>query len=257
MPLGRWLAERIDSVRINDVLLKRSTGWSRWVKSRRPGMGPVIACGNVFLRASHSRILMFPRAADWRDWELTCFRLLNGPTAECGSDAPSRLWFDELPGRRLADLARDGALGLDAVTAAAAELKRAHALGFPALGGTWSHGDPHLSNILFDAAAGRCRLLDFEARHEAGLPALERRADDLLVFLLDLSGKVAEAGLPPLAAAFVRAYGDSQATARLRERLRPPRGWEAVLWQTRSGCPDRGTLDRRVRLLHAATGGPG
>ena len=39
---------------------------------------------------------------------------------------------------------------------------------------------------MYDPASDRARLIDFELVHRPHIPAVERQADDLLVFLLDI-----------------------------------------------------------------------
>jgi hypothetical protein len=52
------------------------------------------------------------------------------------------------------------------------------------------HGDPHMDNVIYDHATDRALLIDFEVIHDKSVPAGARHADDLLVFLQDLMGRV-------------------------------------------------------------------
>ena len=74
--------------------------------------------------------------------------------------------------------------------AAGSEYRRAHHFKYQEFGRGWSHGDASMTNVIYDEKADRARLIDFEIRHERRLPAAARHADDLLVFLLDMVGRV-------------------------------------------------------------------
>ena len=76
------------------------------------------------------------------------------------------------------------------IQAAGKELRRAHGLWSSELGDYWSHGDPHLENLLYDLESDQARLIDFELIHDKCMSAVKRHADDLLVFLQDLMGCV-------------------------------------------------------------------
>ena len=92
----------------------------------------------------------------------------------------------------------------------------------------------HLKNLLYDASGQRAWLIDFETRHEEGMVAEARHADDLLVFLMDLEGRVPEGQSGGLSEAFLRAYGREDVLRVLLARLQPPRGLERALWKSRS-----------------------
>jgi hypothetical protein len=232
------MALALAAVRVHAVHLETQAGRALWVKRRRLGMGAVIAAGNVFLRLSRSRIRMSASRARWRDWELASFRLLY-PDRIAEPREGGAIALEALPGEGLDRLAARGGLTPSVAEAAARELRRAHALVPPGGTGPWSHGDAHLKNVLHDAAGGRAWLIDFETRHEAGMAPEARHADDLLVFLLDLAGRVPEGEAETLSRAFLGAYGREDVLRALLERLRPPRGLERALWLSRSGhLPD-------------------
>jgi hypothetical protein len=237
----------IDSVRIHRV-------WSeegRIYKERRLGMGMMIAAGNVFLRLSRSRIVMFPFTAHWRAWELHCFSLVNGDAFACGSHGARAIWTERIPGTSLFDHAARRTLDEAMLRATGAELARAHALHSKARGGPWSHGDPHLKNVLWDAAGGRARLIDFETAHDDGLEPIARHADDLLVLTLDLLGRTEEHA-PRFVRALLEGYDRREVAAALKARLVVPRGLELVLWHTRSNFVATEVLAARIEALRAA-----
>jgi hypothetical protein len=227
------LALAIEAVHVNTVRPETRPGLALWVKRRRFGMGLVIAAGNVFLRLSRSRIRMFVSRARWQDWELASFRLLH-PERAAESREGGAIALESLPGESLDKLLARGQLTPAMVEAAAHELRRAHALELPGSPGPWSHGDVHLKNLLYEEAGQRAWLIDFETRHEKGMAAEARHADDLLVFLMDLEGRVPEGQSGGLSEAFLRAYGREDVLRALLARLQPPRGLERALWKSRS-----------------------
>jgi hypothetical protein len=144
-------------------------------------------------------------------------------------------------------------LDAQALRAAARELRRAHGLrGGEFGGGFWSHGDPHLGNVVYDKAADRARLVDFEIIHKKSLSALERHADDLLVFLQDLVGHVSREKWLPLALCFVTAYGRDDVIAELTKLLVVPRGITGMWWKLRTEYLSRREPVRRFAALRRA-----
>ena len=246
MTPSQSLAKLIDSVRIHRV-------WSdanRIYKQRRHGMGFMIAAGNVFLRLSRSRIVMFPFTAHWRAWELHCFALVNGDAFASGRHGARAIWTERIPGTSLSDHSDRGTLDESMLHATGVELARAHQLHSKALDGPWSHGDPHLRNVLWDPDQRRARLIDFETAHEDGLDPISRHADDLLVLTLDLLGRSEQA--PTFVRALLAGYARPHVIEALKSRLVTPRGFELVLWHTRTSFLPRDVLAARVDTLRAS-----
>jgi hypothetical protein len=244
------LAHLIDGVPINTTRRVWVGGRAYLVKQRRPGRGLLIAGGNLFLKASASRIQMFRSAQAWQAWELACYRHLYG--CEGRAVGANTLWLPALPGESLKSYLLMGKLNTTMLQTAARELRRAHSLKFPLLKALWSHGDLHLDNVLYDAETGRASLVDFETRHESSLSSEERHADDLLVLLLDLLGRADTRHWQEWSETFLTAYGQWPVLRCLHERLHPPRGLEAALWKTRTAhAPDR-LLRERLKSLRAS-----
>lgn len=249
---GAILARAIDSVHVNRCWRDRR-GWRDvWIKRRRPGADPIVLAGNVFLALSNSRIRMFPSARRWVRWELSSFQLVNGDRFASSVLDERAIWLETIPGQSLREIctSRLGNEGLPAVVAAAREFARAHALTCPLRRAPWSHGDPHLANVLYDAANDRARLIDFETAHEPRMVADERHADDLLTLSLELMAK--SRGAAP-AAEFLRSYqcarGDKAVIERVVRRLWLPTGLELVLWQTRTDHASRESIETWLREL--------
>lgn len=241
----------IDAVRVNVTQPQIISGRTFWLKRRRPGFGSIIAAGNIFLKWSNSHILMFPKVAAWQDWELHSYRLLYGDDFPCEKVGSRAIRIPQVPGQRLSHYHDNGALSETMFQAAAHEFRRVHRLISPLMGSGWSHGDPHLDNVLYDAETGQAHLIDFETRHETGLQAEARWADDLLVFLLDLLGKDPTENWQKYSQIFLAAYGDGDVLRHLADRLTLPYGLERVLWKTRTHYLNTHSLKARLVQLRA------
>lgn len=224
-------------------------------KRRRRAAWLVMRVANAFFRLARNPVEAIVDDAEWRMWEVDCFRLLHGPEFTAGLDRNGTPFVSVLPGGDLSRHLAAGTLRAEHLAAAGAELRRAHALHSPHYGGGWSHGDPHTGNFLFDAATGRARLVDFEMRHHRGLPEARRHADDLLVMLQDVCGRCAGDAWLPLAEAFFAGYGRREIIVLLADLLRVPRGMPRVWWAVRTSWMRRGELERRVEALRAAISG--
>ena len=137
------------------------------------------------------------------------------------------------------------------LVAAAKELRRAHGRTCETFEGPWSHGDSHLGNFVYDGAAGRARVIDFEVQHHPTLTADERHTDDLLVFLQDLVGRISRELWLPSARVFLAAYERPEMVARLRERLVAPVGVARIWWAVRTTYLPPAELERRLAALRA------
>lgn len=241
------LAHLIDAVRVNAVTREERAGKLVWVKRRKPLMDAVIAGGNIFLILSNSRIKMFPNCQEWQEWELESYRLLYGQLQ--GGLERRGFWIEDLPGQVLLKILSDGNLSIPMLRAAALEFRRAHSLFCPKLQDYWSHGDPHLSNVLYDSQTNSAALIDFETKHQQSLTAQDRHADDLLVFILDLLGRVPSANWPQFGVEFLTTYGRYDVLQRVKQRLGVPQGLERVLWATRTDYLPTRELEGRLKSL--------
>lgn len=238
-----WLGRAIAAVRVNAVYRDRH---GAWIKRRRFGMDAVIATGNLFLKWSRSRIVMFSAYSAWQAREVTAVCALHGEGA-AWVVSPRAVGFRSLPGESLRDLLARDALTPEALIAAGRELARTHALTIAS--GAFSHGDPHTGNVLYDRDAARAHLIDFETEHEPGLSVGERHADDLLVLLLDLLGRSHDDAWPAYARALLDGYARPEVLGELDARLVVPRGLERALWATRTEFLATGALRERLGWL--------
>lgn len=242
-------AERI---KVNSIACETRDGRRLWIKHRRRSARLTLACANRFFRLAGNPVRALIDLPAWQCWEVECFRQMHGEHYQAFADGARAVAAEEVPGVSLAHHL-DRATLTPAMTAAAGrELCRCHATRCAAFRAQWSHGDPHAGNFLYDPGADRARLIDFEVMHEAALPAQERHADDLLVFLQDVVGRVSAEAWLPLATAFLHAYDRPEVVARLVPRLVLPRGIPRLWWAVRTTYLPGVELSRRLELLRDA-----
>jgi hypothetical protein len=230
---------RLNTVIERDGVFRKKRAW--WAPL-------VIAGGEVFLALSDGRIRMPPRPSTWRAWEVRCSRLLGGDAWTEGGWLCTR----RVAGRALRERERVGALTLADIAAGARAMKRAHSVTCDWYGGPWSHGDPHLGNIVVDDEGGGT-LIDFETRHVRSLDAAGRHGDDLATMLLDLAGLADEPFERARAAIDAYAPGGNVARA-LRERLVVRRGLPGVLVATRTHHMPVRALEARLERIRTLCG---
>ena len=245
---GSW----IDRIKINALTREIRDGQPLWVKRRTPSARAIIHAANSFFWLVGNPVVVLGHPDEWRRWEIACFHRLHGDAFRVFADGAHAICAEEMPGTNLSQHLDAGTLTSAMVAAAARELRRAHAGECPTFEGLWSHGDPHLGNFIYDAAHDRARLIDFEVRHRQGIGARERHADDLLVFLQDLVGRVSRAEWLPLSRAFLAAYGDTEIVALVAARLVRPRGIASLWWAVRTTYLTSRELGERLGSLRTA-----
>ena len=85
--------------------------------------------------------------------------------------------------------------------------------------------------------------------HDRCLSSAERHADDLLVFLQDLVGRISADRWLPAAACFLQSYQHREVIEALKRRLVVPKGVPRVWWAIRTSYIKPSELNRRVALL--------
>lgn len=220
-----------------------------WIKRRRATAAGIIAGANVFFRLAHAPVRAIADVAKWQRWEIDCFARLHGDGFRAFESGPAAVAAEELPGVNLTVFLDDGTITPAMSAAAGRELRRAHECGCAEFSGPWSHGDPHAGNFIFEEAHQRARLIDFEVMHARELPAIERHADDLLVFLQDLVGRIRVDLWLPCALAFLSAYGRAEVRSVLLEKLSAPRGCARIWWIVRTNYLRPAELTRRLEAL--------
>jgi hypothetical protein len=239
----------VDRIKINAVSREWRDGRALWIKRRRWTARPIMACANRFFRLAGNPIQALDDPATWQRWEVDSFLRLHGGQYRAFADGARAVAVEEVPGESLSHHLHAGTLTPRMLEAAGRELRRAHAVECATFRGPWSHGDPHAGNFVYDAAADRTRLIDFEVMHDPAIGAEERHADDLLILLQDMLGRISAGQWLPLAHAFFAGYARPHIVARLRQKLVMPRGLPRVWWAVRTTYLQSAELERRIVAL--------
>lgn len=242
----------VDRIKVNALFREIRDGRPMWIKRRHWMAGPILASANAFFRAAGNPVRALNDFDAWQRWEVECFLALHGDRFLAYADGPRAVAAEEVPGVNLSHHFSAGTLTPAMLAAAAVEMRRAHARPCAHFGAAWSHGDPHAGNFVYEEAGNRARLIDFEVQHHATLSADERHADDLLVFLQDMVGRIAPERWLPCARGFLAVYERPEIVARLRGRLVAPRGIARVWWAVRTTYLAPAELARRLAELRAS-----
>jgi hypothetical protein len=242
----------IGGIKINSINLEQRGNRLMWVKRRQLGSGLIAVFANLFFLLAQARLHLWISLRKWQSWEVACFRLLYGQTVEVFSEGRRTVCVEIVPGKSLREWVIESPFAIQAIQAAGKELRRAHGLWSSELGDYWSHGDPHLENLLYDLESDQARLIDFELIHDKSMPAIKRHADDLIVFLQELMGCVSAEQWVPFSLALIEAYNEPQVLAEVRRRLAAPRGWSAIWWKLRTDYLQSGIMTDRLETLNAA-----
>ncbi len=221
----------IERIKINAISREMRQGRAVWIKRRRPFAVPLLVGANGFFSLAETPVRAIADRAEWQRWEIGSFALLHGPEGfRAFADDANSVGADEMPGINMTRHLDGGTLTPRMAASAARELRRAHAANSEVFGGLWSHGDPHMGNFIYDEDQDRTRIIDFEVIHDQGLSARDRHADDLLVFLQDMVGRICPDRWLPCARAFLEAYDSPEILRLLEPRLSPPRKIVPRLW---------------------------
>ena len=229
------LAQLIDHIAINQT----TTIEGYLFKRRKRGRSWIIIFGNIFLKLSNSKILMFPSTKAWQKHEYKSYLCLYGGGCEIVDGDTLRIHPFE--GQSIRDYLQEDAITTAMMTAFSHELRRVHQLD------NWSHGDLHTHNVLWDGQ--RIRFIDFETYHQRAMTIHERHADDLLVFLLDFMGRCSSDNWLSHCQTLIASYNDHEVLQHLQDRLYMPRGLELVLWKTRTNYLPNHSLADRLNTL--------
>lgn len=250
--LAKVTSTAIESIKINAISLQIRGNRIMWVKRRRLGSGLIALLANLFFFLSRAPIHLWINLKKWQSWEVACFRLLYDRSFCVFPEGRRTVCVDQVPGKSLLDYANCGMLTIREIEAAGRELRRAHGLWCAEFRDYWSHSDPHLDNLIYDTETDRVRLIDFELIHHKSLSALERHADDLVVFLQDLMGRVSTEQWLHFAIGFINAYDRPAVTDEVRGRLMVPNGCAAIWWKLRTHYLDWKEMSERVDALSTA-----
>src|SRR5438874_7645664 len=244
----------VESLKINSIT-ERARRDRRVVIKRRNIYGERAAgLINFYFRAAGIPIRYLSDVREWRRWEARCFQMLNRGRFRAKVADSRTVRLDKLPGDNLWDHMNRGTLTPRMLKAAGREYRRAHDFKSEEFGSGWSHGDASMTNVIYDEKTGRARLIDFEIRHEKSLPTTARQADDLLVFLLDMVGRIPNRQWLPFAICFLRAYGDAAVIREFIKRLVLPTGLALIWWNVRTNFTGTAKVNRRSQALARSIG---
>jgi Phosphotransferase enzyme family len=246
--LQRVVACLMNRVRVNQIQQSVQDGLPVFIKRRRAGGSIVIWFANRFLALARSGICMFVRTDAWVDWEVHCSRLLYPERAAVKKGLGPSVVVPKVCGISLRELLHRGEASARAFVAAARELRRVHQIPCSYYQEAWSHGDLHLDNVMYDQAAGRAVLIDFDTRHEFGLGRTQRHGDDLKVMLLELIGMPDEQWREP-AIALIEEYRESTVLIELDQQLVVPRGFAKILWHVRTNGSSTRQVEQRLESV--------
>lgn len=242
----------VDRIRINETFRETRADRIVWIKRRRRSAAPILACANQFFRLADNPVRAIGDLAEWQSWEVECFDQLHGGSFRAFAEGERGVGADEIPGVNLTVPLDADRLEPTMSAAAGREMRRAHSWQCAGLPGGWSHGDPHLGNFIYETSTDRARIIDFEVRHEGGIGADARHADDLLVFLQDMVGRISAERWLPNAHAFLAGYDRPETVARLKPMLRLPGGIPRLWWMVRTSYLASAELRQRLKALSSA-----
>jgi tRNA A-37 threonylcarbamoyl transferase component Bud32 len=244
----------VESLKINSITEKARRDRRVVIKRRNVYGERAAALINFYFRAAGIPIRYVSDVREWRRWEARCFQMLNRDGFRARVTDSRTVTLDKLPGDNLWDHMNSGTLTPRMLKATGREYRRAHHFKSEEFGSGWSHGDASMTNVIYDEKTERARLIDFEIRHEKSLPATARHADDVLVFLLDMVGRVPARHWVPFAICFLRAYNDPAVMRELKKRLVVPSGLAVIWWNVRTNFTGGAKVNRRFQALRRAIG---
>jgi hypothetical protein len=192
---------------------------------------------NLYFRIAGLPIRFWTKTETWQRWEVECFRMLNGDQFRASRSRDNAILVDKLPGESLWEHLRRSTLTRQMMEAAGREFRRAHQFWSNEFRGPWSHGDAGMANVIYDKS----------------LPARSRRADDLLIFLLDVLATAPGRQWLRLALSFLNAYDNGTVIAQLTSQLTPPSSMAWIWWGVRTSFANPAKVKRRLAKLRDVT----
>jgi hypothetical protein len=244
----------LDPLKLNAIIERSRQGQRVFVKERHLHGEGMADLANAYFHTSRIPIRFLNNVTAWQLWELKCFNMLNGDRFRAIASGRRKVILDKLPGKSLWCYLKQGRTTLPAVKAATREFHRAHQMYSAEFGDNWSHGDATATNVIYDQKTDRARLIDFEIMHEPSQPAVERHADDLFVFLLDVLANVSERQWLPLALGFLEAYGDADVIRAVKKKSVLSGGLAWIWWEVRTNFTKPSIVQKRLESLRRAIG---
>src|SRR2546421_7819764 len=151
----------VESLKINSISDKQRRNRCVIVKQRNIYGARTADLINFYLRLADLPIRFLSDVREWRRWEVSCFRMLNGDRFHASVINKRTISLDKLPGQSLWDHMKKGTLNEAMLKAAGAEMRRAHQKRANGSERPWSHADASMTNVVYNSKTGRARLLDF------------------------------------------------------------------------------------------------
>src|SRR3954453_19814966 len=89
----------VDSLKINSVSEQVRRGRRLVIKRRTVYSEPLAELANLYFRMAGIPIRFWAKIADWRQWEVNYFNLLNGDRFRARASGANTICADRLPGR--------------------------------------------------------------------------------------------------------------------------------------------------------------
>jgi hypothetical protein len=252
--LSNAMTAVVEAIDLNSITRQLRGGQPVVVKRRNVAGGGLAKMANGYFRSAQIPISYLSDVKKWQRREIGSFNMLNGDRFRARASGERAIIQDKLPGENLWHHMKKGTLSREMLEATGRELHRAHQFWSDDFSERWSHGDASAPNAIYDERTGRVRWIDFEILHKKCLPAVDRHADDLLVFLLDMVGQVSNREWLSFALCFLRAYGYGGVIEELRKRLILPGGLGWVWWQVRTDFTPLAKVEERLTALYCVIG---
>ncbi len=241
----------VERIKVNRVWREVRDGRVFWLKRRRRSALPLLRGANLFFRLAAAPMQTLTDSIEWQRWEVNVFRGLHGADGFMAfTDGKRTIGAEEMPGINVTIPLDRGELTPEISEAVGRELRRVHEWYCPEFDAPWSHSDPHAGNFIYNPETNRARIIDFEAMHLPEAPAEQRHADDVLIFLQDVVGRIRADKWLPCAEAFLAGYDCPEIVESVRPLLKiPPRGASRLWWRVRTSFLPIQELERRLRAL--------
>lgn len=256
-------------VRLHHVQSFRINGIEVIQKRRRWFAQLIVPPGNVFVRIMGCPIVVLP-SAQWLEWERsvensTRRNLVIGDSLDPVM-RPAGLLCRRVPGIALGHVLAGHQFSLEQKLAAVhwslTALRRLHeqvADWGEGLRQSISHGDATANNVIVDVSRRTACWIDFDTRHRPDVSELDRRTDDLWVFIFSSAVHLPRSVFPDLADLLISAHVDELFLRRFRQRLANEWGsptvaqWAQAPLQTSTATALRAALLRGIDSLVSTT----
>src|SRR2546428_2580417 len=148
-----FAAAAVDFLKMNSVTEKFRHGKPVVVKTRSPSSEQIADSANLFFRLASIPIRFCSKIEEWQQWEVECYRLLNGDAFRAFTVRNHSVCVEKVPGRSLWDHMIEGTLTRLMMQAAAREFRRTHQPWSGQFSGTRSPPDATTQNVVYHSKA--------------------------------------------------------------------------------------------------------